>query len=124
MVRSSSFPSHGFVRETQTCGGYLYYIGLPWGLRWWRVYLQCKRLGFDPWVGKIPWRRECQPTPVFLHIYVCVCVCLYIYCFILYIYVHTYIILYICTHTYICTLLNIDQKKSKHFKGKLEMAMT
>ena len=22
-------------------------------------------LGFDPWVGKIPWRREWQPTPVF-----------------------------------------------------------
>ena len=22
--------------------------------------------GFDPWVGKIPWRREWQPTPVFL----------------------------------------------------------
>ena len=21
---------------------------------------------FDPWVGKIPWRREWQPTPVFL----------------------------------------------------------
>ena len=20
---------------------------------------------FDPWVGKIPWRRERQPTPVF-----------------------------------------------------------
>ena len=20
----------------------------------------------SPWVGKIPWRRECQPTPVFL----------------------------------------------------------
>ena len=20
----------------------------------------------DPWVGKIPWRREWQPTPVFL----------------------------------------------------------
>ena len=25
-----------------------------------------KRCGFDPWVGKIPWRRECQPTSVFL----------------------------------------------------------
>ena len=24
------------------------------------------RLGFDPWVGKIPWRRAWQPTPVFL----------------------------------------------------------
>ena len=21
---------------------------------------------FDPWVRKIPWRRKCQPTPVFL----------------------------------------------------------
>ena len=25
-----------------------------------------KRLGFDPWVRKIPWRRAWQPTPVFL----------------------------------------------------------
>jgi len=23
------------------------------------------RPGFDPWVGKIPWRRERLPTPVF-----------------------------------------------------------
>ena len=22
--------------------------------------------GFDPWLGKIPWRRKWQPTPVFL----------------------------------------------------------
>ena len=30
---------------------------------------QCKRprsLRFDPWVGRIPWRRKWQPTPVFL----------------------------------------------------------
>ena len=25
-----------------------------------------KRLGFDPWVWKIPWRRKWQPTPVFM----------------------------------------------------------
>ena len=25
-----------------------------------------KRLGFDPWVGKIPWRRARIPAPVFL----------------------------------------------------------
>ena len=25
-----------------------------------------KKFGFDPWVGKIPWRKACQPTPVFL----------------------------------------------------------
>ena len=27
---------------------------------------QCGKLGFDPWVWKISWRREWQPTPVFL----------------------------------------------------------
>ena len=25
-----------------------------------------KRLGFDPWVGKIPWRRKWRPISVFL----------------------------------------------------------
>ena len=30
------------------------------------ICLQCRRPGFDPWVRKIPWRREWQPTPVFL----------------------------------------------------------
>ena len=25
-----------------------------------------KRLGFNPWVGKIPWGRKWQPTPAFL----------------------------------------------------------
>ena len=27
---------------------------------------RCQRQGFDPWVGKTPWRRAWQPTPVFL----------------------------------------------------------
>ena len=26
-----------------------------------------KRCSFDPWVGKIPWRRAWQPIPEFLH---------------------------------------------------------
>ena len=30
------------------------------------VCLQCRRPGFDPWVGKIPWRRKWQPTPALL----------------------------------------------------------
>jgi len=29
-------------------------------------HCQCRRLSFGPWVGKILWRREWQPTPVFL----------------------------------------------------------
>ena len=31
-----------------------------------KILLQCRRPGFDPWLGKIPWRREWLPTPVFL----------------------------------------------------------
>ena len=29
------------------------------------MHLQRGRAGFDPWGGKIPWRRERLPTPVF-----------------------------------------------------------
>ena len=35
-------------------------------LWWWRVCLQYRRPRFNPWVGNILWRREWQPTPVFL----------------------------------------------------------
>ena len=38
---------------------------LPWQLRQWRICLQWRRPGFDPWVRKIPWRREWQSTLVF-----------------------------------------------------------
>ena len=37
---------------------------LPWWLRQERSGLQCGRPGFDPWVGKIPHRREWLLTPV------------------------------------------------------------
>ena len=30
------------------------------------TYPQCGKTRFNPWVGKIPWRRKWQPTPVFL----------------------------------------------------------
>ena len=41
------------------------------GLSWWlsskkKIYLQCRRSRFDPWIWKIPWRRKWQPPPVFL----------------------------------------------------------
>ena len=29
-----------------------------------RIRPQCRRPGFSPWVGKIPWKRERQTTPV------------------------------------------------------------
>ena len=37
-----------------------------WWLRQSRISLQCRRSKFDPWVGKIPWRKQRQPTPIFL----------------------------------------------------------
>ena len=41
-------------------------MGLP---RWFsgkECACQCRRCGFDPWVGKIPCRKKWQPPPVFL----------------------------------------------------------
>ena len=32
--------------------------GLPWWLSGKESACECRRSGFDPWVGKIPWRRE------------------------------------------------------------------
>ena len=36
-----------------------------WQLSWQRIHLQCNRPQFDSWVGKIPWRRDRLPIPVF-----------------------------------------------------------
>ena len=44
-------------------------LGFPGGVSGKEPACQCgrhKRWRFDPWVGKIPWRRAWQPTPVFL----------------------------------------------------------
>ena len=44
-------------------------LGLPWWLSSKRLHLRCRRhrrCWFHPWIGKIPWRRKWQPTPVFL----------------------------------------------------------
>ena len=40
--------------------------GLPWWLSSQESTCQYRRLGFNPWVRKIPWRSKWQPTPVFL----------------------------------------------------------
>ena len=43
-------------------------MGFPGGASGKESTSQCRsrRCGFDPWVGKIPWSREWQATPVFL----------------------------------------------------------
>ena len=42
-----------------------YRLTPPSQLSWERICLQCRRPGFNSWVGKIPWRREGLPTPIF-----------------------------------------------------------
>ena len=41
------------------------WVLLSWWFRQQRICLQCGRPRFDPWVGKIPRRREWLPIPVF-----------------------------------------------------------
>ena len=41
-------------------------VGFCGGLGGKESTCQYRRCRFDPWVRKIPWRREWQPTPVFL----------------------------------------------------------
>ena len=44
-------------------------LGFPGGASGKEPACQCRRLKrcwFDPWVGKLPWRKPWQPTPVFL----------------------------------------------------------
>ena len=48
------------LNQHQTCQG------LPWWLSGKESACQCRRLGFNPWVGKILQRRKWQPTPVCL----------------------------------------------------------
>ena len=40
--------------------------GLPLWLSGEKPFCQCRKHRFHPWGGKIPWRREGLPTPVFL----------------------------------------------------------
>ena len=43
-----------------------HYANVTWFLSTIAFYLQCRRPGFDSWVGKIPWRRKWQSTPALL----------------------------------------------------------
>ena len=61
--------SHNLTTELRTGPS----LWVPWGFPGGSevkasacVCLQRGRPGFDPWVGKIPWRRKLHPTPVFL----------------------------------------------------------
>ena len=55
---SSQFPQHNVLQCSM--------IGLPRWLSGKESTCQCRGCVFDPWLGKTPWSRKWQPTPVFL----------------------------------------------------------
>ena len=56
---------HGVTNSQTGLTDFHFHFGLPWWLRGYSVCLECRRPGFNPWVGKIPQRKEGLPTPVF-----------------------------------------------------------
>ena len=42
---------------------YVIYQGLPWWFSVKEFFWLCRRLGFNPWARKSPWRRKWQSTP-------------------------------------------------------------
>ena len=58
-------PECEILKWTQSCLN----LGFPGGASGKESACQCRRWNryrFDPWVRKIPWSREWQPTPIFL----------------------------------------------------------
>ena len=58
------------VSSTPPTNFIIYMSITSYGVSWWvsgkESTCQCKRHRFHPWIRKIPWKREWQPTPVFL----------------------------------------------------------
>ena len=47
---------------------HVHFLGFPGGASGKELACQrrrCKNRRFDPWIGKMPWKRKWQPTPVF-----------------------------------------------------------
>ena len=59
-------PKHWTTREVPHTIISTHLYRLPWWLSSKESACQCRRRGFDPWVGKILWRRRWQPTSAFL----------------------------------------------------------
>ena len=62
-------PLHFWGKEMQAediCWGKKEHQGFPGDTSGKEPAWQWRRHGFDPWDGKISWRRKWQPTPVFL----------------------------------------------------------
>ena len=61
-----SFLSEFIVLKLTNLSRVYMHRGLPWWLSGKESTCQCRRHGFNPWVGKIPWRTKWWPAPVLL----------------------------------------------------------
>ena len=56
----------GVAKSQTQLSDFIYtFSNIPWYLRGKEHTCQRRRCRFNPWVGKIPWRREWKPNPVF-----------------------------------------------------------
>ena len=65
-IKKIIFPQMFYFEEKTNNLAYIKYGRFPGGSDGKASAYNAGYLGFDPWVGKIPWRRKWQPTPVFL----------------------------------------------------------
>ena len=67
LPRTQSYPRSGTPKLlAQNCLLLILKLGLPWWFSGKESTCQCRRHRFDSWVGKIPWIRKWQSTPVSL----------------------------------------------------------
>ena len=70
LSRQENLPGGLWSMEPQRVGqDWTHFKCFPRGTSGKEITSQCrrhKRCGFSLWVGKIPWRRKWQPTPIFL----------------------------------------------------------
>ena len=58
-IERMKFVSSNMLEATQNIGSLVAHLVKE-------TACQRRRRGFNPWIGKFPWRRKWQPTPVFL----------------------------------------------------------
>ena len=61
-----TFATKSIQYQEAPTGESFFYWKLPGWCSGKEPICQCRRCGFGPWVGKIPWSGKWQPTPVFL----------------------------------------------------------
>ena len=68
-VRRLNVEISPFKTLSRASGGFCHLPGFPGGAsdkEHAQQHRRSKRLGLSPWVRKIPWRKECQRTPLSL----------------------------------------------------------